>query len=409
MNDNNDQGLKREIGPLMLTIYGAGTILGAGIYVLIGKVAGEAGYWLPLAFVVAAIAAGINGMAYAELAARQPRAGGPVAYVHEAFGHRGLTHLLGWMIVTTGVVSAATISSGFSGYIGHFVTLTDWLPEVLLLVVLGTLAAAGAKASAWFMAITTTIGLIGLGIVLWAAAQNGIVAEFGDYREALPPLLSMAEATGVITAAFLAVYAFIGFEDIVHLAEEVRQPSRAMPIAILGAISVAGVLYVLVSIAALMLVSPEQLADSEAPLVTAVEAAGLPGWPLALLSLWIIANGALAQIVMASRVIYGLQQRGSSPSWLGRINKKTGTPLIAALAATLTALVLTLFFPLETLAAATSLVILLVFAISNLSLIRLKCRNPDAPFAIPRFVPWVGLVVSLALILGRLVIQGGGH
>jgi amino acid transporter len=409
MTEEKEQGLEREIGPLMLAVYGAGTILGAGIYVLIGKVAGEAGYWLPLAFVVAAVAAGINGMAYAELSTRQPRAGGPVAYVHVAFDIGWLTNLLGWMIVTTGVVSAATIASGFSGYIGHFIEVTDWRPEVALLVALGTLASAGAKESAWFMAITTTAGLIGLGIVIWAAAQSGVASELADYRAALPPLLSMAEATAVITAAFLAVYAFIGFEDIVHLAEEVRRPSRAMPIAILGAISVAGVLYVLVSVAALMLVSPEQLADSEAPLVTAVEAGGLPGWPLALLSLWIIANGALAQIVMASRVMYGLEQRGGAPSWLGRINKMTGTPLIATIAATLIALTLTLFFPLEVLAAATSLVILLVFAISNVALIRLERRNPEAPFDIPRFVPWVGLVVSLALIVGRLVIQGGGH
>jgi amino acid transporter len=259
------------------------------------------------------------------------------------------------------------------------------------------------------MAGTTTLGVIGLGVVIWAglSADDPLVPL--DAGIALAPLTDMAVVTGVVTAAFLAVYAFIGFEDIVHLAEETRRPGRAMPIAILGAIGVAALLYVLVSVAVLALVPPPELAASGAPLVTAVERAGLPGWPLALLSVWIIANGALAQLVMASRVIYGLHRRGGAPDWLGRIHPATGTPLTATAAATAVALALTLFFPLETLAATTSLVMLLVFAASNLALIRLERRRPAAPFDTPRWVPWLGLVLCAALILGRFLLPGGGH
>lgn len=123
--EKQDRGLSRELGTPMLALYGTGTILGAGIYVLIGKVAGEAGYWMPLAFLIAALVAGVNGMAYAELATRQPRAGGPAAYVQHAFGKNWLAVLVGWMIVATGVVSAATISAGFAGYVGHFVDLPE--------------------------------------------------------------------------------------------------------------------------------------------------------------------------------------------------------------------------------------------------------------------------------------------
>jgi len=407
--DRESEALSRELGPLMLAVYGAGTILGAGIYVLIGKVAGEAGWWLPLAFLVAALAAGINGLVYAELATRRPSAGGPAAYVHDAFGIPLLTNLLGWMIVTTGVVSAATIASGFAGYAGQFVTMPDWLPELVLLLVLGALAAAGAKASAWFMAITTTLGVIGLGVVVWAAFGRTPGPALTGYTAQLPPLWDLARMSGVLTAAFLAVYAYIGFEDIVHLAEEVRRPSRSMPFAILSAIGIAAVLYVVVSVAALTLLPPDELFDSEAPLVAAVRAGGLPGWPLALLSLWIIANGALAQIVMASRVIYGLRRRGGAPGWLARIDARTGTPLIATLAATAVAVGLALFFPLEALAAATSLVMLLVFAVSNLALIRLEARRPEAPFDVPVAVPWIGLVICIGLIVGRFAIQGSGH
>lgn len=337
----------------MLSIYGAGTILGAGIYVLIGKVAGEAGYWLPLAFVVAALAAAINALTYAELASRQPRAGGPVAYVEKAFAQPWLTQLLAWMIVTTGVVSAATITSGFAGYVGYFIDLAQWWPKTLLLVILGSLAARGARASAWFMAITTSLGVIGLVMVIWAAMTTGAATALSDYRESVPPLFELDELTAILAAAFLAFYAFIGFEDMVHLAEE--------------------------------------LAASGAPLVTAVERGGLPGWPLALLSLWIIANGALAQIVMASRV-----------------NARTGTPMLATLAVTAVAVSLALFFQLEVLAAATSFVMLLVFALSNLALIRLKRHRPQAPFSLPAIVPWIGLAVSIALTLGRVLLGGAG-
>jgi amino acid transporter len=402
-------GLKRELGPLMLSVYGVGTILGAGIYVLIGKVAGEAGYWLPLAFLVAALAAGINGLVYGELASRQPLAGGPVAYVQQAFGIRSLTILLGWMIVTTGVVSAATITSGFAGYVGHFIDVAEWWPETLLLVALGGLAALGAKESAWFMAITTTIGVIGLLAVIATAMAAGPLVKLAEYRAHLPPLSELHELTALLSAAFLSVYAFIGFEDMVHLAEEVRRPGRAMPVAIVAAIGTAAALYILVSFAALALVTPEALADSGAPLVTVVEQGGLPGWPLALLSLWIIANGALAQIVMASRVIYGLGHRGGVPAWLARVNGRTGTPLIATFAVTAVAVALARLFPLETLAAATSFVILLVFAVSNLALIRLERRRPEAPFDTPTLLPWVGLAVCLVLIAGRLLLGGGGH
>lgn len=392
----------------MLSIYGAGTILGAGIYVLIGKVAGEAGYWLPLAFVVAALAAAINALTYAELASRQPKAGGPVAYVEKAFAQPWLTQLLAWMIVTTGVVSAATITSGFAGYVGYFIDLAQWWPKTLLLVILGSLAARGARASAWFMAITTSLGVIGLLMVIWAAMTTGAATALSDYRESVPPLFQLDELTAILAAAFLAFYAFIGFEDMVHLAEEVRRPQRTMPMAIGAAIATVVLLYVAVSVAALTLATPEELATSGAPLVTAVERGGLPGWPLALLSLWIIANGALAQIVMASRVIYGLGRRRGVPAALGRVNARTGTPMPATLAVTAIAVSLALFFQLEVLAAATSFVMLLVFALSNLALIRLKRHRPQAPFNLPAIVPWVGLAVSIALTLGRVLLGGAG-
>lgn len=207
------------------------------------QVAGEAGYWLPLAFVVAALAAAIHALTDAELASRQPKAGGPVAYGEQAFALPWLTQLLAWMIITTGVVSAATISSGFAGSIGYFIDLAQWWPKTLLLVI-------------------------------WAAMATGAATALSDCRASIPPLFELGELTAILAAAFLAFYAFIGFEDMVHLAEEVRRPQRSLPVAIGAAIATVVLLYVTVSVAALTLATPEDLASSGAPLVTAVKRGG---------------------------------------------------------------------------------------------------------------------------------------
>lgn len=401
--------LQKNVGTKMLSIYGAGTILGAGIYVLIGEIAGAAGWWLPLAFLCAAFAAGVNGLVYAELCTRSPGAGGPSEYVDRAFDRRWLSVLIGWMIVATGVVSAATIANGFAGYLAQFVDWPHWVVKLGLLALLGGVAAAGVRESAWFMAITTTLGLLGLLWVMYLGYFDAGGSEgWSRLTSELPSLADAAVLTGVLGATFLAVYAFIGFEDIVHVAEETEDPQHSIPIAIVFALVVSAVLYVGVAIAALMVVSPEQLAGSQAPLVVVNRAAGYPDWPLVTLSLWIIMNGALAQIIMATRVIYSLGRNDAAPELMSRVNEKTSTPLIGTVVVTAVIIGLAIGFPLKTLASATSLIMLLIFAASNASLIVLEKREPDAPFDIPRFVPWVGLLVCAALIIGNFTV-GGGH
>lgn len=412
MTEQDKTDLSREIGAPMLTVYGAGTILGAGIYVLIGKIAGEAGYWAPAAFLLAALVAGVNGLVYAELASRRPHAGGPSDYIDVAFGRRWMSILIGWMIVATGVVSAATITNGFAGYLGHFFDVPLWAPKAGMLIALGAIAAVGAKESAWFMALTTSLGVIGLAFVMYVGfiqSAGANVHGIDGYLEHLPSITEAGVAVGMLSAVFLSVYAFIGFEDIVHMAEEVRNPSRAIPMAIVVAIAIAAVLYTVISIAVLLLMSPSALASSEAPLVDAVKAGGYPGWPLAVLSFSIILNGALAQLIMGTRVIYSLGKRGGAPAILARVYQRTRTPLLATIAATAVAIVLALFFPLKSLAAATSLIMLLVFILSNAALIVLERRHPEAPFDIPVFVPWLGAVLSVALIIANFVFSGGGH
>lgn len=397
--------LARELGVGLLTIYGAGTILGAGIYVLVGEIAGVAGYWAPVAFLVAAGVAMVNGMTYAELSTRLPRAGGPTAYVSEAFDLRWLSAAIGWAIVATGVVSAATITTGFAGYLSVFVDLPDPLVHTALLVVLATVASLGAKQSAWFMAATTGLGVLGLLVVVGVAVASPQAAPLRVFGLA-PALTEPPVLLGVASAAFLAVYAFIGFEDMVHMAEEVRQPARSLPRAIAAAIAIALVLYVVVAASALSLVDPGQLDASPAPLVTAVEGAGVPGWPVAVLSLWIVLNGALAQLVMAARVVYDLGHRGAAPRWLAAVSDRTDTPVVATLTGAGAALLLAIALPLARLAAITSFIMLLIFATSNLALLRLERREPEAPFDTPVWLPWLGLLLTVALMAATFALPG---
>lgn len=388
------------------SLYGAGTIVGAGIYVLIGEVTGVAGFWAPLAFLVAALVAGVTGFVYAELASRQPLAGGPVAYSNAAFGLTWLATGIGWAIIATGLVSASTIVAGFAGYLGIYVDIPGWIAIAAVTIALGTIALVGVRQSAWFMAITTTAGVVGLLLVIVAAA--GDVTELpARYAEA-PPLSDPATVSGVLAAAFLAFFAFIGFEDLVHMSEEARRPRRDLPIAIVVALGVSALLYVLTSVATLILVDPADLAGANAPLVTALEAAGWPSWPLAVLGLLVIVNGALAQIVMATRVAFSLSRSGGAPGWLGRVNQRTATPVTATVAATIIIITLASLVPLGSLAAATSLIMLSVFFVSNLSLIALDRRRPAKAFNVPAWVPYLGATLCVALAAGQFLVPGGG-
>ena len=404
--------LQRELGPILLTLYGLGTILGAGIYVVIGEVAGAAGLLTPLAFVLAALVASLSALSFSELTARIPDAGGPIDYAREAFGRRRLCIAIGWGLVATGVVSAATILTGFERYASLFVELPTLLTITLVTLALGGVAIAGMRESAWFMAVTTLLGIGGLAYVVWVAAP-----AMGEAPLVLVGTLSDAvnnpEAgllLGLFLGAFLAFYSFIGFEDMANLAEEVRDVKRNLPRAIIAAVILSLLIYALVAVAATSVLSPDELALAHAPLVAVVEARGHPGEPLGLVSLFIIVNGALGQIIMATRLLMDMgRDRRGAPAMLGRVHPRTHTPVIATLAVTAAVLLLALFLPLKTLANLTSAVMLAVFLTVNASLIVLKRRGqPEDVPNIPRWIPWLGLALSAGALVAQGLIVGLG-
>jgi APA family basic amino acid/polyamine antiporter len=390
--------LSRRIGLPLLTCYGLGTILGAGIYVLIGEVAAIAGTVAPTAFVLAAVLACFTALSFAELSARIPKSAGPAEYVLAAFNRRRLSQLLGWGIVAVGVISGATMIRGFVGYLSVFMTAPDWLVIVVVTLLLTVVSAWGVVESLIFAAVITVLETLGLVLVCVIAGDS--LGRLPMEWPTLIPTVNAASLAGVLSGAFVAFYAFIGFEDIVNMAEETKDVQRTLPAAILLSLIIATALYVAVATVATLAVPMDQLAGHEAPLALIVESRGLRPELIAAISLLAVINGALIQIVMASRVLYGLATGGNAWRHFARVDSRTRTPLVATLFVATLLLVLTLGFSLGNLARTTSFVTLLIFTLVNASLWQLKQRQvPHLAFSTPRFVPAAGFLLCAGMLL----------
>jgi amino acid transporter len=389
--------LHRRIGLPLLTLYGIGTILGAGIYVLIGHVAAAAGTAAPSSFVLASILAGTTAFSFAELGARLPKSAGEAAYVDASFGRPRLTQTVGWAVAVVGMVSAATMVRGFVGYLEVFVSLPTWLVVTLAVATLGAIAAWGIGESLWAAAAITVLEVGGLLYVCFIARDS--LARLPAEWMTLVPTLELSSMLGVLSGAFIAFYAFIGFEDMVNVAEEVVEPSHNLPRGILLALFTSTALYFLVATIAVLAVPHTQLAGSAAPLAVIVESRGLPPETIAGISLFAVSNGALIQMIMASRVLYGLAQQKLAWGALGYVHPRTRTPLVGTAFVSAMLLVLALFFSLGGLARATSFIALVIFALVNAALWRLKRSGaPVATFQVPLGVPAAGFLLCVATI-----------
>ena len=399
-----DAGLSRSLGLTLITLYGLGNILGAGIYVLIGEVVGAAGMGAPMAFIMAAIVAALSAFTYGELAARFPVSAGEAVYVHEAFDLHWLSMTVGLLIAAAGMVSAATLARGFAGYFQVLVDLPDALLIVFVVVALGFIAAWGIKSSVRIAATLTIIEAGGLVMIVAVAGGN-----LDTVPENLPRMLLLegdSTLSGLVLGAFLAFFAFIGFEDMVNVAEEVEHPERNLPLGILIALCVSTVIYLLVVLAALTSVPMEKLAGSKAPLALVYQHA-TGGSPVVISSIGLLAvvNGALVQIIMAARIFYGMSVNGWLPRVLRTVNPRTRTPVIATVVVVVIVVTLALWFPLVGLASTTSFLVLTVFGVVNLTLVALKRRQPEAAGVMPcpLWVPVAGATASFGLLVAQIL------
>jgi APA family basic amino acid/polyamine antiporter len=396
--------LRRTINLPLLVFYGIGTILGAGIYVLVGKVAGVAGMQAPFAFLLAAVLAGFTAFSYAELSSRYPKSAGEAIYIQHGFNLQGLSITVGLMIVMMGVASTATLINGVLGYLDDFKKLDHDLVIIVLTLSLGTIVAWGISQSVIIASLMTVIEIFGLVLVLWVAGDRftSLPARFDE----LLPSMDAMTWSGLMVGAFIAFYAFIGYEDIVNVAEEVKNPQRNLPLAIILALVITTLFYILVSTVSVLTVPPEQLAKSDKPLSTVyMSAAGDDGRIISAISIFSALNGALIQLVMASRILYGMSQRQWLPTYLGVVNARTRTPVHSTVLVTLAILILALLLPTLKLAKLTSFITLTVFILINLSLWRIKLKDSTrGGIRVPLFVPVTGFLFSACFLLYQLYV-----
>lgn len=396
--------LRRSLTLPLLTLYGLGVTVGAGIYVLIGVTAAQAGPFAWVAFLLAACVVGFTAFSYAELATRYPVSAGESAYIDAGFGRADLATIVGVLVAISGLVSASAITVGAAAYLG---ALTGAQPSVLIIGIvaaMGVLAWWGITQSVMVAGIITLIEIFGLiFVIIWGLALSEPLGV--TVPEMIPPLLG-GHWAGIVGATVLAFFAFIGFEDMVNVAEEVEDPRRTMPKAIIYTLIIATILYLATCIAVLMSVPMDALAGAAAPL-TLVFADAPEAVQTGFAGIAVVAtvNGVLIQMIMVSRVVYGMADRGRLPAYFARISVGTQTPYVATVFVAFCILGLSLFLPIERLAGWTSQIVLSVFICVNMALIAIKRRGDGGGghFAVPVLVPICGMITSATLLAASLL------
>jgi amino acid transporter len=382
----------------MLVFYGLGVTIGAGIFALIGEIVRIAGDHAPMAFLVAGLIAGATGLSYALLVGVYPRAAGEAVFVKIGIGSVA-GRLVGIGVTLTAIISSAVITIAFGGYLGTLIPVARPVMVVGLLVVLATVAWLGVRESVAFAAVITVLE-VGTLLVIALSGSPMLADAALLLRVTTPPVDSLAWAA-VFSASIIAFFAFVGFEDLENMAEETIDPKKVVPKAILLTLLVTVILYALITTIAVALPDREALTSSSAPLAVLFESVtGWSGKPVAAMAAIAMINGILIQIVMASRVVYGMAAEGLVPAWLGKIDARRQTPARAIVLITMCVALLALGLPLVHLAQATSIVTLSVFTLVNLALWRIG-RRMDADPTLRRWRYWgiVGALMSACLLL----------
>ena len=392
--------LKRAVTTRALFLFILGDVLGAGVYVLVGAVASASGgaVWVPLlaALIMALLTAG----SYAELATKYPRAGGSSHYATRAFGPFA-GFLVGFCMLAAGIVSVGALALGFAGdYLGEFVSLPVPLTVVIFLALLALLNAFGIRESMGANAVATIIEVAGLLLVI---VLGMVVIGRGDADLSRLTQLGTPEngpVMAVLAGTVLAYYSYVGFETSVNVAEEAKNPTRSYPAALFGALTVAGVVYVGVGVAASAILPTDELTASTGPLLEVVRAAGgVPPVLFSIIALIAVANGALLTGIMSSRLAYGMSRDGLLPGFLSQVLVNRGTPAVAILVTTALSVFLALIGSIAVLAATLVLLLLVVFIAVNVAVLVLrKDAVEHRHFRVPSVLPVLGVASCVLLV-----------
>ncbi|HEX2146265.1 MAG TPA: APC family permease, partial [Pseudorhizobium sp.] len=401
--------LKRVMGPGLLLLFIIGDVLGTGIYALTGEVASEVGgvVWLP--FTIAFVVALLTACSYLELVTKYPKAAGAALYTHKAFGIHFVTFLVAFAVMSSGITSAATASRAFAA---NFATsfgfeAGPWLVPIIAAIFIALVAIVnlrGVSQSVKMNVLLTLVELSGLLIIIaigaWAiAGGQGDVSRVWTFEAQG----EKGVVWGVVAATTLAFFAMVGFEDSVNMAEETKDPRRMFPKVLLTGLAITGVIYVLVSVSAITLVPAAELSEGETPLLKVVQA-GAPAFPISIfgiITMFAVANSALINMLMASRLIYGMSRENVLPSVFGHVHGKRKTPDVAIVFTSILAVLLILFAGgVPELGGTTSLLLLCVFTVVNIAVLVLRRDHvPHDHFRTPTALPVLG-ALSCAFLAG---------
>ena len=390
--------LKRRMGLFHLTMYGVGLILGAGIYVLIGEAAGLAGDSVWIAFVLGSIVALFAGLSYAELSSMFPKAAAEYTFVRNAFKNNFFAFIIGWLTAITSMIMAATVALGFGGYFSEFLNIPITISAIVLIGILSIVNFIGIRESSWANTVFTIIEVSGLILVI-------IIGFTISEPEPVNYFESPTGFTGIIIAFVLIFFAFIGFEDMANVAEEVRNPKKVIPRAIILSVMISGIIYVLVSLAVVRVINWEDLSLSAAPLAdVAKRGLGNQGHIIfSGIALFAITNTVLITLVAGSRMIYGMAREKSFPDILAKVHSKTKTPWVAIIVIMLIAIGFSFIGDIVIVANITVFAVVITFAAVNLVVIVLRYTEPNIerkfkiPINIGKFpiLPMLGLGISV--------------
>jgi amino acid transporter len=393
-------GLRRIVSRRLLFFFILGDILGGGIYALVGEVGGEVGGAIWASFLVALVLAALTAASYAELVTKYPSAGGAALYAKKAFSNQFVAFMIAFAVMASGIASASTLARGFGGdYLSEFVEMPVEVAALVFIAVIAVINLVGILLSVRLNVVLTIVELGGLLLVVLIGAVAlgdgiGEPSRAVEFKEGSAPLAA------ILAGAALAFYALIGFEDSVNIAEETRDPRHSFPFVLFGGLAVAGLIYMAVTVVASMAVPTETLAASDGALLEVVQLG-----PLAMstkvfsaIGLMALANGALINMIMASRLLYGMAEEDVLPRVFGRLSRWQ-TPLVAIVFTTAISFGLILTGDLGDLADTTVLLLLGVFIVVNASVLVLR-RDPVSHdhFRVPAALPVLGIVACVVVM-----------
>ncbi|HZD43621.1 MAG TPA: amino acid permease, partial [Methanomicrobiales archaeon] len=392
------QGLKRNLGLIEVTFAGTGIILGAGIYALLGRGAALAGNAVWLAFLISAGIALFTGLSYAELSSIFPRASAEYEYTAESFGRRS-AFVIGWLIILSGVIASATVAVGFGGYFSDLFQVNLIYPAIVLVAALAFVLYIGVRESAFIAIAFTLIEASGLLLITiigipYIGSVNLFELPFG--------------IEGLLEASALLFFAYLGFEDIVKMSEETREPETTIPRGLLLALAFSIVLYVITSVSAVSVIGYQELAASPAPFSTVAEVAigGAGSLVLSVIALFATANTVLLMMYAASRIIFGMAESFSLPSLFARVDPVRQTPYFAILAVMIFTMLFTFIGDIGFIANLTNFTLFVTFVAINAAVITLRYTKPTLhrPFRVPLnigafpLIPLFGILSSILLL-----------